>query len=131
MKLIVPHLNLVVAWIWILLGFLSGMILGLSFHREDWLGGYGSFRRRLYRLGHISFFGLGTVNLLFFLTVRTFATVGEGTQFASWGFVLGALTMPICCFATAHCPRFRMFFAVPVLSLILGGSLLLWEIIKL
>lgn len=131
MQLAIPQLNLVVAWIWILLGFLSGMILGMNFHREDWLGGYGSFPRRLYRLGHIAFFGLGSVNLMFFLTVRTFPASGAALPVASWAFILGAVTMPLCCFVTAHCPKFRPLFAVPVSSLILGGSLLLWEIIKL
>ncbi len=37
------NLNLFLAWLWILLGFVSGMVLGLFFHRENWLGGYGSF----------------------------------------------------------------------------------------
>ena len=32
------------------------------------MGGYGSFRRRLARLGHISFFGLGFLNLLLAFT---------------------------------------------------------------
>src|SRR6185436_1938733 len=58
------------AWLWILPGFLSGMVLGMFFHREDWLGGYASLRRRMYRLGHISFFGLGAVNLFFWLTMK-------------------------------------------------------------
>ena len=62
------QINLLVAWVWILLGFLSGFGLGLNFHREDWLGGYGSYKRRLFRLGHISFFGLGALNLMFYLT---------------------------------------------------------------
>ena len=47
------------------------MVLGLFFHRENWLGGYASLKRRMYRLGHISFFGLGAVNLLFWLTVKS------------------------------------------------------------
>src|SRR5206468_12363049 len=53
-----PQLNLLAAWSGILLGFISGLVFGLFFHREGWLGGYSSFKRRLYRLGHISFFGL-------------------------------------------------------------------------
>ena len=63
--------NLLIAWIWILLGFLSGAALGTRFHREDWLGGYGSFKRRLYRLGHISFLGLAAMNLLFYFTAQS------------------------------------------------------------
>src|SRR5690349_16227137 len=48
------QLNLQLAWLWILLGFIAGMVLGLFFHREDWPGGYGSFRRRMYRPRYIS-----------------------------------------------------------------------------
>ena len=62
-------LNLWAAWIGILLGMLSGAAQGLFFHRADWLDGYGSWRRRLTRLGHTSFFGLAFVNLAFFFTV--------------------------------------------------------------
>ena len=62
--------NLFLAWLWILLGFVTGMVLGLCFHHENWLGGYGSFKRRMYRLAHISLFGLGAVNLLFWLTMQ-------------------------------------------------------------
>ena len=120
-----PQLNLVLAWLWILLGFASGMVLGLFFHRDDWLGGYGSFRRRLYRLAHISFFGLGAVNLLFWLTVKNLSAPGATLGLASCAFALGAVTMPLCCVLTAHVPKARLLFAVPVVSLITGGMLML------
>src|SRR6476620_1263860 len=93
--------NLVRAWVWILLGFLSGLILGLFFRREDWLGGYASFKRRMYRLAHISFFGLGTVNLLFYVTVRDHPFTGMLAA-ASLAFVVGAISMPICSILLAH-----------------------------
>ena len=125
-----PH-NLVLAWLWILLGFLSGMILGLFFHRENWLGGYASLRRRMYRLGHISFFGLGAVNLLFWLTVRNLRLEDSVLSMASWTFVVGAITMPICCAVMAHFPRAYLSFTVPVVSLIAGGTLTLLALIKL
>ena len=125
------HLNLVIAWLWILLGFVSGMVLGLFFHRENWLGGYAGFKRRLYRLAHISFFGLGVVNLLFCLTVQNFSLAGPLVHFASLAFITGAIAMPVCCVVMAHFPKAHMIFAVPVLSLIAGGILTLMEVIKL
>ena len=70
MKIAPGQINVMLAWLWILLGFISGMALGMFFHGENWLGGYTSFKRRMYRLGHISFFGLGTVNVLFYFTLR-------------------------------------------------------------
>ena len=123
--------NLILAWLWILLGFVSGMVLGLFFRGENWLGGYASFKRRMYRLGHISFFGLGAVNLLFCLTVQNFSLAGPLLQFASWAFVIGAVAMPVCCAVMASFPKAHLIFSVPVVSLIAGGILTLLQIIKL
>jgi len=124
------QLNVLVAWLWICLGFLSGMLLGLFFHRENWLGGYGSLKRRMYRLGHISFFGLGAVNLLYWLTVKNLATPGTYAPIASGAFIVGALTMPLCCVIMAHFPKLHGIFAVPVLSLLIAGGLTLAEVIR-
>jgi hypothetical protein len=123
--------NLILAWLWILLGFTSGMALGMFFHGENWLGGYGSFKRRMYRLGHISFFGLGAVNLLFCLTVQNFSLAGPIIHFASLAFIIGAIAMPVCCVVMAHFPKAHLIFAVPVVSLITGGILTFLEVIKL
>ena len=121
------QLNLILAWLWIVIGFAVGFFFGLNFHKERWLGGYAGFRRRLYRLAHISFFGLAGVNFLFYLTARSFTHASIPVTVASWGFVLGAVTMPICCFVLAHWPRLRALFLIPVLSLITAGTLTLWE----
>jgi hypothetical protein len=124
--------NLIFAWLWILLGFVSGLGLGLFFHRENWLGGYGSFQRRLYRLAHISFFGLGAVNLLFWLTLPRLATLEPpaAVTIASWAFIIGGVAMPLCCVVMAHCPEAHLIFAVPVISLILGGALTLTILVR-
>lgn len=127
----IGEINLVLAWLWIVLGFVAGSALGLGFHREDWLGGYASFRRRLYRLGHISFFGLAIINLLFYFTARTWVATTVWGNIASWGFIVGALGMPACCFVVANRPEFRAAFAVPIASLIVAGVLTLREVITL
>lgn len=121
------RMNLIAAWLGILLGFLSGLGFGLFFHRENWLGGYGSFRRRLYRLGHISFFGLAAVNFFFYFTVQKLPSA-KLLSLASPAFLAGAITMPICCLLTAHYPKARPLFALPVLSLATGGVLTLLEV---
>ena len=117
------RLNLIVAWIGILLGFGSGLVLGLFFHQENWLGGYASLKRRLYRLAHVSFFGLGAVNLLFYFTALQLTRFGPALAIASWAFIAGAVFMPICCLLRAHFPRTQLLFALPVGSLLLGGAL--------
>jgi hypothetical protein len=123
------QINLLAAWVGILLGFLSGLALGLCFHREDWLGGYGSFKRRLYRLAHISLFGLGVVNFLFYFTAQA-VHGGSLLPLASSAFIVGAITMPVCCVLRAHFPNTQSLFALPVLSLVAGGALTLVEVAK-
>jgi hypothetical protein len=125
MKTEPAQINLVLAWLWILLGFVSGMVLGMFFHGEKWLGGYASLKRRMYRLGHISFFGLGVLNLLFVLTVQNFSPAGSLVHAASLAFIIGAIAMPICCVVMAHFPKAHLIFAVPVVSLVIGGVLTL------
>ncbi len=61
--------NLAIGWSSLAVGALTGLILGLwSFGGPlpvpEWLGDYGSLPRRLMRLGHIAFFGLGILNIL-------------------------------------------------------------------
>jgi hypothetical protein len=46
---------------------------------------------------------------------------GPAMLVASWGFLLGAATMPICCVLMAHRPQWRGLFAVPVTSLLSAG----------
>lgn len=117
--------NLWFAWLWMLLGFLSGMVMGMFFQREHWLGGYASFRRRLYRLGHVSFFGLGAVNLLFYFTAQSFTGNGEVLAIASLAMIAGGISMPLCCLIVAHFPKTKMLFAFPVVALIAAGALTL------
>lgn len=111
---------LIIAWTGMLLGVLSGAVIGLFFHREDWMGGYNSYRRRLTRLGHISFFGLGFVNFFFAIT-HQFAGLAPGfNQAAAIAFVTGAATMPTCCFLSAWRKPFRHFFFLPVSGVTIG-----------
>jgi len=131
MKIPIFQLNLMAAWIGILLGFVSGFVLGNYFHQEHWLGGYASHKRRLYRLGHISFFGLALMNLMFYFTARALARNSGGTTLAGWGFLAGAVTMPLCCVIMAHQPKLRALFLVPVASLVTAAAITLWEVAAL
>ena len=108
------------AWSGMALGVVAGAVIGLFFHREDWLGGYGSFRRRLTRLGHISFFGLAFVNLGFAFTLYASGVAEPQAVVAGSGFLLGAATMPTICFLSAWRGVFRHLFFIPVLSVMTG-----------
>ncbi len=116
----IASLNLLAGWISMLAGVISGAVIGLFFHQEGWLGGYSSFRRRITRLGHISFWGLGFINVMFALSVRAVELPIISMRVASLGFILGLVTMPLCCFLTAWRESFRFLFPVPVICVLIG-----------
>ena len=115
-----PTINLIGGWLGMLAGVVSGAVVGLFFHRDDWMGGYGSYRRRLARLGHIAFFGLGFVNLAFAATSTQLALDGRTLVIASWALIAGAATMPVCCFLSAWRKPFRHLFPIPVIAVTAG-----------
>jgi len=105
-------INVIAAWFGVLAGVLTGIASGLFFHREAWLGGYGSWPRRMMRLGHISFFGIAALNLGFALTVRRFGW--HTTHEASACLAAANVLMPAVCFGAAWRPRVRQLFFLPV-----------------
>jgi len=101
-------------------GVASGIYLGLHFHKNDWLGGYSSFRRRLLRLGHISFFGIGFVNLMFAFTLRAMPVAAPYGEIGAFALATAAIAMPLTCFLAAWQPKFRELFPIPVVGLLTG-----------
>jgi hypothetical protein len=122
--------NELFGWVWILLGMLAGLGLGLGFHRENWLGGYASHPRRLIRLGHISFFGLGLINVLFALAAPRIRLEAVPLTIAGWSLVLGGLTMPVCCALMAWRKALQPLFALPVTSLLVGAALTVMGLLR-
>jgi hypothetical protein len=110
MNILLHTPNWLAGWSLILAAFVSGAVVGLFFHREDFLGGYNSFRRRLLRLGHIACAALGILNLL--------VALGPIPHpLTSAGFIVGGITMPLICWLSAWRKRFRHLFFIPVVSL--------------
>src|SRR2546423_11267121 len=101
-------------WGFLLLGFLSGAVIGLRFHREEFLGGYTALRRRMVRLGHICFVALGILNVVFALSPVTDSRAG---RVASVGFIVGATGLTTLRFLTAWREGFSRPFFTP------GGAL--------
>ena len=117
--------NLYAGWIGILVGFATGTLQGLGFHREDFMGGYASWRRRMTRLGHISCFGLGFVNLAYAFTVRSLG-LASISPWPSTLFIVGAITMPLTCYLSAFRQPWRHLFFLPVISLLAGAAIFIW-----
>ena len=114
------QLHITLGWSSMLLGILSGAVMGLFFHREDWAGGYGSFTRRMMRLAHVAFFGLGFLNISFGLSLQGISLIESYSRVASYGLILGAVSMPVCCLLAAWRKPLRHLFPVPVLCLFAG-----------
>ena len=111
--------NLAAAWIGIALGALSGIPVGLMFHKDRFMGGYGSWRRRLARLGHISFFGIALINFAYVFSVRTLGSTDHAVP--AIALLVAAVSMPAVCFLSAWRKPFRHLFFVPVLALAIGA----------
>lgn len=126
--------NLWAAWIGIVLGMVAGALQGLRFHAAEWQGGYASWRRRLMRLGHISFFGLAFINLAFVLTLGAtglglHAELPPLLRASSCLLMAGAALMPLNCYLAAWRDGWRHLFVLPVTSLLAGvGSLITWGV---
>ena len=114
---VVQPLNWFAGWAMVFAAFLTGAMIGLGFHREDFLGGYTSFRRRMLRLGHVALAALGMMNVVFALSPWPVA----GTT-AAWGasvcFLGGGISMPVICFLAAWRKPLRHLFILPVSMLI-------------
>ncbi len=121
-------INLQAAWIGLLLGCLAGAVPGLFFYGADWMGGYSSWQRRLIRLAHISFFGIGLINLSFFLTADALGLT-EGLRGASVLLLVGAVAMPTVCYLSAWRPVFRNLFFIPAGSVTIGIALFVWKVL--
>jgi hypothetical protein len=116
-------------WLWLFTGVLTGLLLGLRFHEESWLGGYASHPRRLLRLGHVSFMGLGILNLLFAASASRTGLASGALALASWTMLIGGVTMPACCALVAWRRSLHLVFAVPVASLLIGVGLVAWGMV--
>jgi hypothetical protein len=118
-----PMLNEPFGWLWITVGFLTGVGLGLGFEREEFMGGYGAWRRRLCRLGHVCFYALGALNILFAFSMPRLGLDAPWPRIASLCLIAGAILMPACCFLAAWRKPLARLFPAPVLLLVAGGTI--------
>jgi hypothetical protein len=119
--------SLTVGWAGFMGGVVSGAIMGLLFHNEGWLGGYGSRERRMVRLGHISFFGIGLINLFYALSIDPLGVPANAAHFGSNALLVALVTMPTTCFLCAWRKPFRHLFFIPVLSTAGGIGVILFS----
>ena len=120
------ELNWHVGWALVLIGLLSGALIGLGFARDSFLGGYDGWRRRLIRLGHIACLMLGVANLLV-SQANWYSTPDIGLNLAQISLAAGGITMPLICFLSGWKKAFRHSFALPVVLLVTSCVLFWWR----
>jgi len=120
------QVNAIAAWIGIGLGVVSGSVTGLRFHSETWLGGYGTWPRRMVRLGHIAFFGIGLLNLAYTLTIDALHWPAPPAA-CGWALAITILLMPGICYLSAWHKPLRNLFPIPVACVLAAVVGLLWR----
>ena len=116
-------LNRKIAWIGMAIGAGLGMLLGLwSFDGPAavpaFLGEYDSTARRLMRLGHIAFFGLGFVNL--FVARELPLLEPRRRKWAGFAMNFGNLGLPLTLVAASMVPPVKYAMALPATAVFLA-----------
>lgn len=122
-------INLYAAWLCFLSGAVAGAVTGLFFHREDWLGGYTHWRRRMVRLGHIAFFGIGLLNAVFVFSADHLELT-SGLEIPAYLLILAAATMPTVCYLSAFRDGFRKLFFIPAGAVTAAIIAFLWRVVS-
>jgi hypothetical protein len=120
-----------VAWMSLALGAGTGVLMGLwSFDGPAavpaWLGDYGDTGRRLARLGHIAFFGLGLINLALAGALPRLA-LGPGALRAAAGLMnFGNAFLPLTLFAAAAYRPLKYLMTLPACAVLVALILAAW-----
>ena len=124
-------MNRTIGWWSLAAGVATGLVLGLwSFDGPlpvpAWLGGYDDTARRLARLGHIAFVGLGMLNILLARELPLSTLADRRRRLASRAMNLGNLLLPVLLFAAAAFPPVKYALAVPATAVFLALCLAAW-----
>jgi uncharacterized membrane protein YiaA len=110
--------NRVVGWTSLAVGVAVGLVMGLwSFdgplQPPGWLGEYAGTSRRLARLGHIAFIGLGLIDILIERELVRSALGSTHRAVVSWSMAMGNVLLPVALFGAAIYRPVKYFMAVP------------------
>lgn len=127
--------NRLVGWTSVVLGAATGLILGLwSFdgpvNTPSWIGDYSDTSRRLARLGHIAFFGLGILNLLLAAELRRDLLGRRAQSAASVLMNLGNVFLPLTLFVAAAYRPAKYFMSLPATCVFLALAIVAWGVWK-
>jgi len=114
----------VFAWFSFLLGISTGLLMGLwsfdgPFPAPDWLGEYEDVSRRLVRLGHIAYFGLGFITLMLAWELPKLKLSEQEKTLATNAMIFGNMVLPLTLFAAGIYHPLKYLMPIPALSVFL------------
>ena len=112
--------NVIFGWVWLFVGVLFAIWMGLYAFEPDWLGGYTSLSRRLLRLSHIAFIALSLTNILYGLFIDTVQLNGSLKKIGAFSLIVASIFMPAVCLLSILDRFFQFFFFIPALSFACG-----------
>lgn len=120
--------NRTIGWCSLLVGALTGMVMGLwSFDGPmpvpDWVGAYGETSRRLLRLGHIAFFGLGILNILLAQQLPKFRLDEGLKRLGALCMNFGNVFLPLTLLAASIYHPLKYLMAVPATAVVIALAL--------
>ena len=123
--------NRVVAWTGFCLGAASGMLMGLwafdgPLAPPAGFTDYSDTSRRLLRLGHIAFFGIGYLNLLLAWELPALGLGQAAKQVAARCMNFANIFLPLTLMAAAVYPPLKYLLPVPATSAIAALCLVAW-----
>jgi len=124
-------MNRSIGWTSMAVGVATGLVMGLwSFDGPlpvpAWLGDYGDTPRRLARLGHIAFLGLGILNLLLTHELPRSTLGGTGKTVAATSMNIGNVGLPLGLFAAAAWAPAKYALAIPATAVFVALTLMAW-----
>jgi len=124
-------MNRTIGWISLAVGVATGLVMGLwSFDgpmtTPAWLGEYGDTSRRLARLGHIAFIGLGLINILLAHELPRSALGARARRIASRHMNFGNIVLPITLIVAAAWRPAKYAMAVPATAVFVALCLAAW-----
>ncbi len=118
------EINILFGWVWMCVGFISGMTLGMWAEGEKWLGGYTSITRRYLRLGHVAFIALSIINILYGRELGSADLPIYVKNIGSPLMIFGAAGVPLTCISTAFFRNAKYFLPMPASALLIGTPIL-------
>ena len=124
-------MNRRIGWTSLADGVATGLVMGLwSFDGPlpvpAWLGAYGDTPRRLARLGHIAFIGLGGINILLARELELSSLGAGARRAAAIAMNVGNVLLPLTLFAAALWHPAKYAMGIPATSVFVALTLAAW-----